>query len=73
MGIADAKPEQHAVAAPVVEPLGAGEEQLADPIQRIILPPPMLQGLVLDSASHLVDAAVGDADNMEGSATRLAW
>jgi len=43
----------------------AGEEQLADPIQRVGLAAPVMQGLVLHAAADLVDATVPDPHDME--------
>lgn len=42
-----------------------GEEQLADPIQRVGLAAPMAEGLVLDPAPDLIDAPVPDPNDME--------
>jgi hypothetical protein len=72
-GVANAKAQQHPPTPSVVEAFGAGEQQLADPIQRVALAPPVLQGLLLDSTSDLVETAVADADDVNGSATRVAW
>ena len=43
----------------LVEALGAGQEELSDPIERVGLAPPVPEGLVLDPAAHLVDDSVG--------------
>ncbi len=37
MGITDAQAEQQSVATSVVEPLVAGEEQLTDAVERVVL------------------------------------
>jgi hypothetical protein len=63
--VTDTQSEQHPVVAALVETFATGQEQLADPIQRIGLAAPMLQRLVLDAAADLVDAAVGDAHHMK--------
>jgi hypothetical protein len=39
--VADPQSQQHPVLAFVVEAFGAGQQQLADPIQRIVLSAPM--------------------------------
>lgn len=65
MGITDAQTQQHAVMAALVEPLSAGQEQLADPIERVGLAPPMAERVVLHPAADLVDAAVGDANDVK--------
>ena len=48
-----------------VESLGAGEQQRADPIERVVLASTMPEGLVLHPATHLVDTAVDDAHDVE--------
>ena len=65
MGVTDAQAEQHPVPAAVVEAFGAGEQQLADPVERIVLAASMPKGLVLHPAADLVDAAVPDPDHMK--------
>ena len=40
-GVTDPQPQQDPMLAPVVEAFGAGQQQPADPIQRIILAAPM--------------------------------
>src|SRR5438552_11330847 len=49
-----------------IETFGAGEQQLADPIQRVGLAASVSEGLVLHAAADAVDAAVRDAHHMEG-------
>ena len=51
--------------ASLVETLVAGQEELADPIERIDLAATMAERLVLDPPAHLVDAAVGDSHDMK--------
>ena len=63
--VPDAQTEQHPVAAALVEAFVTGEEQLADPIQRVGLAAPMAEGLVLDPAPDLIDAPVPDPNDME--------
>ena len=65
VGVTDAQAEQHPVSASVVEAFAAGEEQLADPIQRVVLAAAVAERLVLDAAADLVDAPVGDPHDME--------
>ena len=50
-----------------VETLVAGQEELADPIERIDLAAAMAERLVLDAPAHLVDAAVGDVGSDRGA------
>ncbi len=65
MGIADAKPEQHPLVAPFIEALGAGQQQLADPVQGVGLAAAVAEGLVLHPSAHGIQAAVGDAHHVE--------
>ena len=65
MGVADAQPEQHPIRAAFVEPFGAGEQQLADPIQRVGLAATVAERLVLHPAADLIDAAVADPHDVE--------
>ncbi len=58
--------------AAFVEAFGAGEQQLADPIQRIGLAATMAEGLVLHPTTHLVEATVPDAHHMERIRDRVA-
>jgi len=60
--IAESQAQQHPVPvpAPVVEALGAGQEQLADAIERIGLAAAVAQGLVLHPPAHLVQTAHAD-------------
>lgn len=71
--ITDAQSEQQTVLSSLVEPFGPFEQELPDPIERVGLPAPVPQRLVLDPAAHLVDAAVGTRTTWKGSATRMAW
>ena len=52
--------------ASLVEPLGALQQELPDPIERVVLAAPVAEGLVLDPTAHLVDAAVGHPHHVEG-------
>ena len=52
--------------ASLVEAFMAGEEQLADPVERVGLATAVAERFVLDSAADLVDAAVPDPDDVEG-------
>ena len=72
VSVADAQPEQHPVRATVVEAFVAGEEQLADQVERIMLAAAVTQRLVLDSAADLIDAALATRTTWNGSATRRA-
>ena len=63
--VTDAQAEQHPSRALLVEAFGAGEQQLADPKQRIAFAASMAEGLVLDPAADLVDAAVPDPHHMK--------
>ena len=65
VGVTHAQAEQHPVMAPLVESFVAGEKQLADAVERVVLAASMVQRLVLDTSSHLVEAAVGDAHDVE--------
>ena len=65
VGIADAQAEQDPLMASFIQPFSAGEEQLADPIERIAFAAPVAERLVLDPAADLVDATVGDPHHME--------
>ena len=51
--------------AAFIESFGTGEEELADPIERVVLAATMAERLVLHAASNLVDAAVRDAHHVE--------
>ena len=59
--------------AALVEAFVAGEQELANPIERVSFAAAMSERLVLDPPAHLVDAAVGDAHHMErvGDADRM--
>jgi hypothetical protein len=46
--------------------LRSGEEHQVDPIEGIVLPSPMADGLVLDAPAHGVDVAVGGCHDVEG-------
>jgi hypothetical protein len=65
VGITDAQSEQHPIGTAFVEPFGASEEQLADPIQRVRLAAAMTEGLVLHPPPDLIDAAVGDPHDVK--------
>src|SRR5208283_1738260 len=65
VGITAAQPEQHAVMTPLVEAFVTGEQELADPIERVSFAAAMAQRLVLDAPAHLVDATVGDSHDMK--------
>ena len=43
----------------------AGDEQFARPIQRVVFVAAMAKGLVLDSAAHFVECAVGEFHDVE--------
>ncbi len=57
----------------LVEAFVAGEEELADPVERVGLATAVAEGLVLDAAADLVDATVPTLTTWNGSATRVAW
>src|SRR5271167_27565 len=59
VGITQPQPEQQAVVSSLVEPFGPLQQELSDPVERIVLPAPVAEGLVLDPPSHPVDAPVG--------------
>ena len=65
MRVTNTQAEQQPVRAAFIESFAAGEQQLADPIERIVLAATMPEGLVLHSATDLVDAAVADPHDME--------
>ena len=48
-----------------LEALGSGEHQFSDPIERIALSAAVAEGAVLDPAAYLVEAAVGQAHDVE--------
>src|SRR3712207_1681094 len=60
------RPKSIALAAPVVEAFGAGEQHLADAIQRVGLAAAMAEGLVLHPSTHLVQTTVGHPHDVEG-------
>jgi hypothetical protein len=49
----------------LVEAFAAGQEQLADPIERIGLAAPVVECLLLDAPANRVDATVPDAHHMK--------
>jgi len=65
VGITDAQAQQQPVAALVVEPFVAGEQQLADAIERVVLAASMAQRLVLHPPADLVQAPVADPDHVK--------
>jgi hypothetical protein len=65
VGVPDAQAEQHTVVAAFIEAFGAGEQQLADPIQRIGFAATMPERLVLHSATNLVETTVPDAHHVK--------
>ncbi len=65
VGVTDAQPEQHPLGTAAVEAFAAGEQQLANPIQRVVLAATMAEGLVLHPATDPVDAAVADAHDVQ--------
>jgi hypothetical protein len=54
-----------ALPAFLVEAFGSHENDPADPVERIGFPAPMAEGVVLDPAADLVDAPVGQGDDVE--------
>jgi hypothetical protein len=66
VGVTEAKPEQHPRAAAFVEALGAGQQELSDAVERVVLPPAVAEELVLHTPAHGVEAAVGDSDDVKG-------
>ena len=72
VGVADTQAEQHPIRAALVEPFGAGEQQLADPIQRVALAATMAQRLVLHPPADLIDATVRDPHDVEWVGDRRA-
>ncbi len=65
VGVTDPQSKQEPVRAAFVEAFRTGEQQLADPIQRIGLATAVAERLVLDAASDLVETAVRDAHDVE--------
>lgn len=65
IGITDSQAEQHPITASFIEPLGAGEQQFADPIERVVFAAAMAERLVLDPSTHGVAASVRDPHDME--------
>lgn len=51
--------------AAFVETFSAGEQHLADPVERVVLAAPMAEGLVLHPAAALVELGVGVLDDVE--------
>src|SRR5947209_10789549 len=51
--------------ASFVEPFDAGQQQLADPIERVAFMAAVAERLVLHPPADLVDAPVGDPHDME--------
>jgi hypothetical protein len=51
--------------AAFVEPFGAREHDLADPVERVVAAVTVAQGLVLDPAPHRVEAPVADTHDVE--------
>ena len=70
VGVADTQAEQHPVRAAFVEAFGAGEQQLADPIQRIGLAATVAQRLVLHPAADRSTQRLPTRTTWNGSATR---
>ncbi len=66
LGIAGADAQEHPIKAGALEALGPGEHQLADPIQRIPPSTAVAEGLVLNATTDLIEAAVGQAHDVEG-------
>jgi hypothetical protein len=65
VGVAHLEAEQHPLEAGALQALGAGQHQLSDPVEGIAPASPMAEGLVLDPAAHLIEAAVGDPHDVE--------
>ncbi len=59
-------PKKHPLEAGALEALGAGEHELSDPVERIAPSPAVAEGLVLNATTDLVEAAVGEAHDVEG-------
>ena len=59
------RPEQHPLAASFVEAFVAGEQDLADPIQRVALAAAVAEGLVLHPAADRVQTPVGHPHRRE--------
>jgi hypothetical protein len=72
VGVTGAQAEQHAVSATVVEALIAGEEHLADPIQRIAAAAPVAERVVLHPAADRSTQRLATRTTWNGSATRRA-
>ena len=60
VGLTDPQPEEQPVGATCIEAFRAGEQQLADPIQRVVLATPMLERLLLHPTADPIDTAVRD-------------
>ena len=52
-------------AAAFAEAFVGGDQQAARPIEGVVFAAPVAEGVVLDSGAHLVDAVVGEADDVE--------
>jgi len=65
VGIAGVERGVDPLPAAVVEPLGADEQQAADVVERVALPAPMLEGVLLDALTAPGDRSVGEPHDVE--------
>jgi hypothetical protein len=59
------KPSAQPRSSPAGELLGGRQQQLADPVQRVMLAAPVAQGGLLHAMADLVDHRVGQLDGVE--------
>ena len=73
VGVAGAQAGVETGPARLVDPLGAAEQQLADVIERVALPAPVLEGLLLDTHWRArVTAWLAKRTTWNGSTTTVA-
>jgi hypothetical protein len=63
--VAETEAQQEALVSSLVEAFGAGQHELADPVQRVVFAAPVPKGVVLDSAAYLVQTPVRDLHHVE--------
>lgn len=64
-GVANAQQAHQAFAAIIAEAFAGHHQPASDPVERIVLASPMADGLVLHSASALVERSVGQPHDVE--------
>lgn len=71
VGVAGFEGGVDAFPAAFVKALRAHEQQAADVVERVALPAPMLEGVLLDALTAAGDRGVGEAHDVEGSTTTV--